>query len=398
MKEFFYKKIFDRDLNKREINIYKFNDFFISGDNLFYPNVILQNIDGKIIFPLNEKIMSLGEYQKKDTINKKHKITKKNTINTPVFFFIYNTDNYYHFIYDTLPYLISFFKIKKDINDLKLLINFPNIKSKKLYKFNIEFFEILGIHESDLIFAESNIEYSEIFISDSYTHGNDSNLPPRNEIYDFFKKITNSVIDKKFKGPKKIYISRRSWIHNNFDNIGTNYTSKRMFENETELVKILTKLGFVEVFTENMNTIEKINVFFNATDIIGPIGGGLVNCLFSKKETNLHAIISPTFLDINKRFIYCMNNVNLKLFENTYHSDIEEFKLYMRVKCKNIIGEVVKKDRNKIKIQYSENFVSGWNNQLQYKIKTFDSCDCVKIDNGLNSPWFIDIEKFMTIY
>jgi hypothetical protein len=70
----------------------------------------------------------------------------------------------------------------------------------------------------------------------------------------------------------------------------------------------------------------------------------------------------------------------------------------MRVKCKNIIGEVVKKDRNKIKIQYSENFVSGWNNQLQYKIKTFDSCDCVKIDNGLNSPWFIDIEKFMTIY
>ena len=54
-------------------------------------------------------------------------------VNDPVFFFIYNTDNYYHFIYDTLPYLITYNHLKSDISNLKLLMNYQEFH---LYFFN----------------------------------------------------------------------------------------------------------------------------------------------------------------------------------------------------------------------------------------------------------------------
>ena len=42
----------------------------------------------------------------------------KNICNMPLFLFIYNTDNYFHFLYDSLPYLISYLHIKNDIPEL----------------------------------------------------------------------------------------------------------------------------------------------------------------------------------------------------------------------------------------------------------------------------------------
>lgn len=93
-----------------------------------------------------------------------------------------------------------------------------------------------------------------------------------------------------------------------------------------------------------------------------------------------------------------MGNLNLKIFKETYHTDNDEFKLYMRVRCGDVIGEIVKKNKNKLKIQYSENYVSGWNNQLQFKTKTFKICDCKKIDQGINSPWSFNVDNFLSMY
>ena len=42
---------------------------------------------------------------------------------TPVYFFTYNVDNYFHFLYDTLPYLAGYFMLKQTIPDLTLLLN-----------------------------------------------------------------------------------------------------------------------------------------------------------------------------------------------------------------------------------------------------------------------------------
>ena len=101
-----------------------------------------------------------------------------------LFYFIYNTDNYFHFVYDTLPYLISFMEMKKTKPKLKLLMNYPNPNKKEHYRFVSEFLDILGITDNDIKIIDENTEYSSILVSTSYTHDFDSNLPPRNEIYD----------------------------------------------------------------------------------------------------------------------------------------------------------------------------------------------------------------------
>jgi hypothetical protein len=133
--------------------------------------------------------------------------------------------------------------------------------------------------------------------------------------------------------------------------------------------------------------------FANATHVVGAIGGGISNVLFSPKTTKLEAIISPTFLDVNARFKYSLNCVDVNYNTKTEHFEKGEFKTYMRIKTKDgsIMGEIEKIYDNKLLISYTNGSNTGWNaqnvyNQLEVK---FDEVE--KLDNGLNSPWIIFI-------
>jgi len=341
------KNLLEKDVNGREINIYKINNVCLTGHSVFYPNVLLKS-KNELILPLLERTMSLKSgtiYENQNMEYQESKIQNEinNEINIPLFFFIYNTDNYFHFIYDSLPYLISYSHLKKEIPNIKLLMQYPNPQKQEMYRFVLEFLEILDITSDDIIIADKNTNYSEIYISTSYTHDVDSNLPPRKDIFNFYKKIVN-IVNAKYKSiqtPKKIYISRRTWLHNDFSNIGTNYTTRRRMVNEDELVYKLITEGYQELFAEKLTTVEKIQYFYNATHIIGAIGGGIANVLFCKKATKLKAIISPTFLDVNKRFRFCLNTVDVNYDMNTRHIEYTEFKTYMRVKTKD--GKIVGK-------------------------------------------------------
>jgi hypothetical protein len=391
-----YSKIYETDENHRQINLYYLNNAIVCSDSFVYPNLLLKNNDS-YINPINETIMSLKDINNKK-INVKNNVNSVTTVQQPLFFFIYNTENYYHFIYDSLPYLISYFKIKQDIPSIKLLMSYPNSEKKEHYRFVLEFLDILGITEDNIELIQKNHLYKNLYISTSYTHDQKSNLPPRKEIFSLYSKIVENCLNKKIKNndelPKNIYISRRTWLHNNFSNIGTNYTTRRFMSNETEIVDYLTKFGYSEIFTENLSTIEKINLFYNAKNIIGSIGGGICNVLFSKKSANLIAIESPGFLEVNNRFVYSLNNVNLRIFKDTQHIENTEFKKYMRVSYKDIVGEITNIDGNMITVSYLDEFVAGWNNERAYKILTIDKKYCKKLDNGLNSPWMVDLEKF----
>lgn len=375
------------DKNGRLINIYTLNNVQIV--NIHYPNCLLYS-NGELYNPLDERIMSLQSVERDKNFyfeEKKELRIEKN----PVFYFIYNTDNYYHFIYDTLPFLISYNHLKKQIKDIKLLM-----QSNNLYPFVREFLEIMNISKNDILIADDNMSYEKIYISSSYTHGIDSNLPPRDEIYDMYKNIV-STVDKNENDkiyPKKIYISRRTWLHNDFSNIGTNYTNRRKLINEDRLVDHLIKNGYQEIFTENLSTIDKIKLFSNVENVIGSIGGGICNVLFSKKDTKLIAIISPTFLDINSRFIFSLNRVNVTYYNKSWHVEKDEWKKFIRVKTKdNIIGEIENVLNDELLISYSDEPVAGWNSQIKFNKKLVKKADCVKLDNGLNSLWEINIEE-----
>jgi len=380
-----------KDENGREIGIYNLKDVKVTGHNLFYPNVLLYS-QNKLYNPIKEQTMSL----KLADVNNVFDYKYENVLNTeynPVFYFIYNTDNYYHFVYDTLPYLISFLDIRSQIPNIKILMNYSNPTMSDFYKFVSEFLDLLDIKESDILIVDKNTEYKNVFISSSYTHGHDSNLPPRKEIYSFYKNIVDIVKSKyKLDTPKKIYISRRTWLHNNFSNIGTNYTTRRKLNNEDELVDLLIKNGYEEIFTENLSTIEKIITFANADVIVGAIGGGISNVLFSKKEAKLVALISPTFLDINNRFRYSLDCVNTIYFNKSSHVETEYWKKYMRIKSNDIIGEIEEVKERTLIISYTDEMVAGWNSKIEFKKIEIEKSNCKALDNGLNSAWIIDIE------
>lgn len=373
------------------------------GENLFYPNVRFKSANtGDMFNPNQETIMSLRDVT--HIFESEFTPSATNLRVCRYFFFVYNTDNYYHFVYDSLPYLINFLSLREKYPDIKLLMNYPNAEKKEHYRFVLEFLAILDIYESDIEIIRADTEYSSVFVSDSFTHSKELNAPPNEDIYRFYRKIVDDVTfpdftigKKEVSLPEKIYISRRSHLHGDSSNIGTNYTTRRKMENEDELVDYLTTKGYTEVFTELLTTEEKIRMFTNATHVIGSIGGGLCNILFSLPSTKLTAIISPGFLDINKRFIYSLNKVDLTLFTDTKHISSDEFKLYMRVKHGNIVGEIVMINDDKLTIMYSDSRIAGWNNNSSFKTTIVNSSDCVKLDNGLNSPWEVNLDKLKEI-
>ena len=386
-----YKNIFDYDENMRKIDIFKFVNCIPCGLNLFYPNTLFKS-DDNLILPLLEKTMSLNTttIYEKNNMDYDYKETNNLTkYNYPVFFFVYNTDNYFHFIYDTLPYLISFLELKKEIPELKLLCQLPNSQKKDFYPFVREFLELLDINKDDIVLIDQSKIYKEIYISTSYTHDIDSNLPPREEIYSFYQSIVKNTKKSIESTPKKLYISRRTWLHNDFDNIGTNYTTRRRLVNEDIIVEKLINEGYKEIFTEKLSTIEKIQYFANATHVVGAIGGGISNVLFSPKETKLIALISPTFLDVNKRFKYSLDRVDVKYNFNSKHFETGEFKKYMRVKTKDgkIVGEIEEIYDNKLLVSYTDGSNTGWNSQNTFNKMELSMEDVEKLDNGLNSAW-----------
>jgi len=128
--------------------------------------------------------------------------------------------------------------------------------------------------------------------------------------------------------------------------------------------------------------------------VIGTIGGGLCNVLFSNENCNLISINSPTFMDINNRFKYCFTKVNTLFYEDTFHIEDTFWKKHMRIKSGNIIGEIEEVKNDELVILYCDNAVAGWNSEIDYKKITINQNNCVALDNGLNSNWNIDISKF----
>ena len=407
-----FKELFEKDKTQRNIGYSQFTNVILTGRNNFYPNVLLYS-EYNLISPYDEKVMSLNKDSFYDNNKYELEIQIKNNyyeIQEEVFFFIYNFDNYYHFLYDTLPYLFNYLELKKSYPSLKLLVNYPNKNKKDFYKFNNEFLEKI-INLNDLIIHDGNNKYLNIYVSTSLTHGGYSNNPPRKEIYSIYDFIKNNInyenINEKYLDLKKLYISRRTWINNDNSNIGTDYTSRRKMMNEDILVEKLVQLGYNELFAENLNTDEKIYLFSNAEVVIGAIGGGMANLLFSNKNTKSIILVTPYFLDINYRFKYSMENTNIKYIYdvNTYLED-NKIPLYCRVKIidnkSNYFekyGEICKYNKNNSKylVNISNNDVAGFNNVIKFDNEWFLEDEFILLDNGLNSPYFVNMNKILEI-
>jgi capsular polysaccharide biosynthesis protein len=377
--------LYAKDVNGRDIKIFTLYEAQVIGNT--YPGIRLF-CDDTVYNPIREQVMSLPGITL-NTINLVPKKFLREELN-PVFFFIYNAQNYYHNLWDTLPYLITYRFLKKKVPTLKLLV-----QSQNYCKFVTEFLELLGIHQSDLLPLDEETSYLMMFVSSSYTHGGKSNLPPREEIYQLYKELADKIPNDP-NLPRKIYISRRSHKHGQYDNIGTDYTMRRRLMNEDALVEYLESRGYAEIFTELLSTSEKIALFKGCTHVVGPIGGGLCNVLFCEQGTRLIPIVSPHFLEINGRFRYSFASVNTNYFFDTRHFEDSFFKRNMRVRIKEsgIIGEIQDISGDLLSVIYTNEPVAGWNAQTSYEQIWVDANQVQPLDLGLNSAWVMDLDKF----
>jgi hypothetical protein len=213
------------------------------------------------------------------------------------------------------------------------------------------------------------------------------------------------IVNPLYNDYEKIYVSRRTWINKDVSNIGTNYTTRRKMMNEDDLVAELEARGIREVFTENLTIDEKIQLFSRAKMVVGSIGGGMANLLFSPSTTKSICLVTPHFLTINYRFKFSMEHTDITYFNDiqTFTED-NEIPLYCRVKMKggkynDRIGEICGYDsvsRN-YDIQLSSNDVAGFNNEISFESILSDPSEFDLLDQGLNSPYIVTISKLIHI-
>ena len=174
---------------------------------------------------------------------------------------------------------------------------------------------------------------------------------------------------------------------------------RRRCENEDTLVKILEKYNITEVFCEDLTMNEKIQMFSNAKLILGFIGGGMANCIFSKPSTKVLCLVSPTFLEINKRFAYSMNHTQVTYLYNCIHVPSKgKYTLYTRVKIVdthskyfNQIGEIENIDNEIYTITISRNDVAGFSQDFKMEVIKITEEFLEPLDGGLNSPFICDL-------
>lgn len=339
--------------------------------------------------PYDEQIMSMPTMIDSTAEHKVVKVISKRP--GIYFFFIYNLDNYYHFLYDTLPYLYFYFTFL----DQRPTLLLP--QGHKLLPFQEQTFRVLGLNPDTFEYAEEGVEYGTLYIASSLTHGQTadgrktSNLPPSYEATAIWRRLVQAAHGS-LRG--KYYISRRSWVHGLTDNIGTNYTTRRRCLNEDAVVALCERYGYKEIFCELMSMEEKIALFASASHIAGFIGGGLANLLFSGPGVKVACIETPEFLRINERFSYLMDHTDITYLQATRLANHEgPWPLFCRVcvKATGLIGEIEGWHSGSYIVKVSNNDVAGFALNADFAKQTFRPDELEPLDGGLNSPFICDL-------
>jgi hypothetical protein len=164
-------------------------------------------------------------------------------------------------------------------------------------------------------------------------------------------------------------------------------------------VALLQSYGIEEIFTELLTTEQKIALFQQAELVVGIIGGGMCNLLFSPSTTKSLCIATPHFLTINERFKYSMDHTNILYSHSAHLASYEgKFPLYSRVKVKNTgaIGEIEEYKEHQYRLSLSRNDVAGFSQDFPPETLWISEEKLESIDSGLNSPFEINLNHLET--
>jgi capsular polysaccharide biosynthesis protein len=179
---------------------------------------------------------------------------------------------YYHFVSETLSKIFIFVLHSKGARIDNILI--PNAAHRS---FIMEWLDILGLTQYNIIESDSNSLFSfELAYFPTFS------APPGKISNNFYNWICN------LPQVKSICTA---------NSLGTLYVGRRNYRNivnEDEVLKVLGRYGIEIIYPEEHSVTEQIKLFSKARVFIGPHGGGLTNCLFSKKGLSILELF-PSF-------------------------------------------------------------------------------------------------------
>lgn len=103
--------------------------------------------------------------------------------------------------------------------------------------------------------------------------------PNSGDILSLKKHIENKTAVKK-RNQNRIYVSR---------------SGRRRIVNEDELIKLLNKFDFIVIEDKPRSVIEQVEIYRNASFIIGPHGASFSNILWCEPGTHLFELFSPNY-------------------------------------------------------------------------------------------------------
>lgn len=223
----------------------------------------------------------------------------------------------YHWFYDCLPRLYSLLQIVNE--PVQIIIN----KDLPAYQLETLQFLIRDFPYFSLVTINKNEKWKvDKFLLPSFVTNNSSGyLPPT--IADLVRsKIWQGYQVKESDKRARIYISRSQ-------------ATKRKLLNEDQVIEILQKYDFQIVYAELLSYQEQVNLFYNASCVIGPHGAGLANILFCRKAAilELHPadIIKPHYFlaakSLNFAYLYLIGSVSNTKMNFLVDSDALEKKV-----------------------------------------------------------------------
>ena len=185
---------------------------------------------------------------------------------------------YYHWMFDILPRLELLRRSDLKFKEIDWFV--VNSLSKPYQQ---ETLNLLGIAQDKIIESDrhSHIQASELIV------------PSFPGYLDWVPEGTIKFLRETFlpqinsnqnnQNHSKIYVSRAR-------------AKNRRLVNELEVSQLLTKLGFVTVFLEEMSFLEQVKTFANAKMIVSPHGSGLTNLVFCSPHTQVVELFSPNYI------------------------------------------------------------------------------------------------------
>jgi hypothetical protein len=234
--------------------------------------------------------------------------------------------NYYHCINDGLGPLANYLELKKQYPNLQLLLNPNGRKVSKHPPFVLELLELLNI---DWQYSNVNCNYEKVFYSCTLVNDlrTGKRCKPHAKIYDLIQRLVRTSRKRFPDVPRhqKIYLSRRAHanpLKDRKQTIGEDNTLKRGITNEDDMVEIMTRHGWKEVFGENYSLGEKISMFSHMEKYISTAGAGVTNILWRINQNlitgGIHSPGFPFPSDTHNRHIVAqapwMQNCNINIY------------------------------------------------------------------------------------